>query len=43
MDNKELIKKWVSAFNLADADALVDFYHDDAINHLVANEPIEGK
>tara|TARA_Y100001954_G_C15762591_1_gene579968 strand:- start:868 stop:1221 length:354 start_codon:yes stop_codon:yes gene_type:complete len=43
MDNKELIKKWVSAFNRADADALADFYHDDAINHQVANEPIEGK
>ena len=26
-----------------DTNALADLYHEDAINHQVANEPIEGK
>lgn len=43
MQPKELIQEWVEAFNKADADLISEFYHDDAINHQVANEPIEGK
>ncbi len=39
----ELIQKWVELFNNADTDALAEMYHDDAINHQVANEPISGK
>lgn len=33
MKPKELIKKWVEAFNKCDAEELAEFYHDDAINH----------
>ena len=40
---KEVIKQWVKLFNQGDANALADLYHEDAINHQVANEPIEGK
>lgn len=43
MTPKQLITHWVEIFNKADAGALADLYHDDAINHQVANEPVVGK
>lgn len=43
MKPKELVRRWVETFNKADADALAEFYDDKAINHQVANEPVEGK
>ena len=43
MKRKEVIKEWVKLFNNGNANAIADLYHEDAINHQVANEPIEGK
>ncbi|PKV63416.1 nuclear transport factor 2 family protein [Pontibacter ramchanderi] len=43
MRPKELIQEWVSLFNQRNADALAELYHDDAINHQVANEAVMGK
>lgn len=43
MSPKEIIKKWVEVFNEGDAKKLASFYATNAINHQVANEPIEGK
>lgn len=43
MTPKELIQKWIEAFNKGDAGSLADLYADDAINHQVVNEPIVGK
>lgn len=43
MKPKELIEEWVKAFNERDAGKIADFYHSDAINHQVANEPVVGK
>lgn len=43
MRPKDIVKKWVDAFNKADADALADFYAENAINHQVPNAPVEGK
>ena len=43
MRPKEVIQQWVKVFNTADANKIAEFYHEDAINHQVANEPIEGK
>lgn len=43
MAPKELIYNWVETFNKADALKISEFYHHDAINHQVANEPIKGK
>ncbi len=43
MTPAELVNQWVAAFNRADADALADFYHVDAINHQVAEEPVSGR
>lgn len=30
-------------FNTGNADKIAELYHDDAINHQVANEPVNGK
>lgn len=43
MTPKELVKTWITAFNKADAAAIAELYHDDAINHQVANQPVVGK
>jgi len=43
MTPKELVEHWVEIFNAADAKKIASLYHDDAINHQVANQPIEGK
>jgi len=43
MKPKELINKWVELFNNGEVDELVELYHEDAINHQVANKPIIGK
>jgi limonene-1,2-epoxide hydrolase len=43
MRPKEIIQKWVDAFNKADVEEIISFYSDDAINHQVANAPVKGK
>lgn len=43
MAPKELVKEFVAAFNRADVEALVNFYSETAINHQVANNPVEGR
>lgn len=43
MQPKELVKRWVEAFNSADVEAITALYADNAINHQVANQPVEGK
>ena len=40
---KALIKQWVEAFNEGNAERIADFYHEDAVNHQVANDPVVGK
>lgn len=40
---KSVVERWVERFNAADVDGLTALYHDDAVNHQVANEPVEGK
>ena len=37
------MQAWVDAFNRADADALAAFYTESAINHQVAEAPVEGR
>ena len=43
MKPKTIVKNWVDAFNRGDADAVAAFYSEDAINHQVAEKPVEGK
>ncbi len=40
---RALVERWVELFNAADVDGLAALYHEDAINHQVANEPVEGR
>jgi limonene-1,2-epoxide hydrolase len=42
MEPKELVLAWVDAFNRGDVDTLVAFYEKDAINHQVAQSPVQG-
>ena len=43
MRPRELVEKWVEAFNRGDASEMADFYHDDAINHQVTRDPVTGR
>ena len=43
MEPKEVVRAWVEAFNRADVDELVLFYEEDAINHQVAESPVQGR
>jgi ketosteroid isomerase-like protein len=43
MRPKEIVTAWVEAFNRADAEALTALYTEDAVNHQVANAPVEGR
>jgi len=38
-----LVLAWVDAFNRGDVDALASFYASDAVNHQVADTPVEGR
>lgn len=43
MRPRDLVQKWIDAFNRTDVDALAAFYHSDAINHQVAESPVTGR
>jgi hypothetical protein len=43
MQPKEIVLAWVEAFNRRDIEALTAFYSDDAINHQIAETPVEGR
>jgi len=43
MRPRELVLAWVEAFNRGDAEALAAFYTEDAVNHQVAETPVEGR
>ena len=42
MSPKSLVERWVQAFNRADVTTLAATYAPDAVNHQVAEEPVEG-
>jgi len=43
MTPKQLVKNWVDAFNSGNAEEIANFYYEDAINHQVANDPVQGR
>jgi limonene-1,2-epoxide hydrolase len=43
MGPRQLVQAWVEAFNRADVDALTSCYSDDAVNHQVAESPVQGR
>jgi limonene-1,2-epoxide hydrolase len=42
MNPKDVLQKWVELFNEGNAEKISELYHKNAINHQVANEPVEG-
>ena len=42
MRPKELVQAWVAAFNRGSAEEIAAFYHEDAVNHQVTQDPVEG-
>jgi limonene-1,2-epoxide hydrolase len=43
MKPREVVERWVRAFNDADPDALAALYAEDAVNHQVAEAPVRGR
>lgn len=43
MRPKQILEQWLDAFNKADAETISNLYHEEAVNHQVANEPVVGK
>lgn len=43
MKQTELVKKWVELFNTGNAEEISQLYHEDAVNHQVTNQPVEGR
>lgn len=40
---REVVERWVEAFNAGDAEAIARLYHEDAVNHQVVQEPVVGR
>lgn len=40
---KSVVQVWIEAFNGADVEAMASLYSENAVNHQVAEAPIEGK
>lgn len=43
MRPKEIVRKWIKAFNRADVKEIISLYDENAVNHQVANQPVCGK
>ena len=43
MRPRELVQGWVEAFNRGNAEEVTAFYHEDAVNHQVTQDPVEGR
>ena len=43
MTAKDIVEEWVRRFNVGDADGLAELYSEDAVNHQVTQNPIEGR
>ncbi len=43
MRPKEVISLWVEAFNNEDAVAIAELYDENAVNHQVMTDPVNGK
>ena len=43
MRPSELVQRWVEAFNRHYAEKIAALYHEDAVNHQIPQEPVEGR
>ena len=39
----EVVSEWVERFNAANVDGLLELYAEDAVNHQVVTDPLEGR
>ena len=39
----ELVRSWVKAFNAHRPSEIAGLYHEDAVNHQVAQDPVKGR
>jgi ketosteroid isomerase-like protein len=40
---RQVVEEFVKRFNAGDASALAELYHEDAVNHQVTQEPVQGR
>ena len=43
LEPAEVVREWLDAFNVGNADELVEFYHENAVNHQTTQDPVEGR
>ena len=43
MRPRQLVEQWVEAFNRGKAEEMASFYADDAVNHQITRDPVEGR
>lgn len=43
MSPRKVVEGWVDAFNRRDVEGLAAFYTEDAVNHQVAEAPVQGR
>jgi ketosteroid isomerase-like protein len=43
MTPRAVVETWVERFNARDVAGLAELYHEDAVNHQVTQEPVEGR
>lgn len=43
MQPKELVERWVEAFNRGDSETLASYYDDKAVNHQLPEQPVSGR
>lgn len=43
MTPKELIKRWGKLFNQGNSEEIAILYYEDAVNHQVTNDPVQGR
>lgn len=43
MTPRQTVEEWVRRFNAADVAGLAALYHENAVNHQVTQDPIEGR
>ena len=43
MRPSELVQRWVEAFNRHDAEKIAALYHEDAVNHQMPQEAVQGR
>lgn len=43
MTPKEVVDEWVKRFNAGDAAHIAELYSEEAINHQVTQDPVEGR